>query len=870
MLSVRALGSLGVESAAARAVSSYFKDAYADYYVKDLDNKFAGQWCGKGSQQMGLTGSIDKETLTAALSGRAGSQEVKNAGSADRYMGWDMTFSAPKSVSLAWAFANEDHKKEIEQAHLTAARGAFEFIEEKITTRLGAGGQIKQTALIAAASFLHFTSREGDPQLHSHYVIPNLSISSDGKLRTMVSQEFYNYKMVVGAFYQAELSLRMKKLGYVVEEGVKGTFRLASVNKTIERSFSKRAEEINLVAAKLGADFYVAQRGVVLLTRPSKKYTSLEERANVWESEAATLNISTNFKRNRLEETAPINQKPAGQKIDHVLIFKKILINLTDQNSHFQEKDILLGIARAYQGIASINGIKKVHAVFMQKSGIVPLGINKKKQMVYTTLGMQELEERLILTVSKLNKRIFQEGDLSRVGEKFKTLNEEQKLAVKVATNKFGLVIVEGKAGTGKTVIFDQVRDIYEKSGKTVEGICFTGRAAKELQNNSNINTKTIHSWLGQREFTQNSILVVDEAGLIGSRQLSKILEQAEKNNNKVIIVGDPKQLQPIEAGGPLYMIDKRLARENPECSSTLVNIMRQKKEWMKEAVKLASVGAVKQSLEAYSKEKKIDFYKTPQQARAQLINDYIKENINQGQEEVKAAAIITNRISDVNMINKEIREQLKEKGVVKEKGIVLETPEKLMEISVGDKIMFTKNNYSESLQVRNGQVGQITSINEEKKTFVIETQEGVKKSIDTNQYKNLDYGWAMTTYKAQGITVGRAYVYCYSKDPNASQQSTYVQISRAKEETKLYVVGGEVAVELPIREYENQFTQEEKAKLLSAMGKNWGRDATKLTSVDVLARLKQVEHYSHWYRQEDRGKQKSNEIESGYGYGYN
>lgn len=852
MLSIRALGSLGNESSAARAVSSYFKDAYADYYVKDLDNNFVGEWCGKGAGLMGLQGSIDKDSLTAALSGRAGNKEVKNAGSADRYMGWDMTFSAPKSVSLAWAFGNEVHKKEIEQAHLIAARRAFEFIEKKITTRLGQGGKIKQNALIAAASFLHFTSREGDPQLHSHYVIPNLSISVDGKLRTMVSKEFYTHKMVVGALYQAELCLQIKKLGYAVEAGVKGTFRLASVNKMIERSFSKRAEEINLVAAKLGADFYVAQRGVVLLTRPSKKYSTLEERLNVWQGEIKSLGINTNFKRNRLQNSLVADDQPSDDKINHSALFKKIQESLTEKYSYFQEKDILLEIARAYQGTADINGIKKVHTAFMLKSGVVALGINKSKQIIYTTLEMKELEEDLLRMASKLNKRKFQEGDIKKAGATFEILNDEQRLAVKTAINKHGLVIIEGKAGTGKTVIFDQVRDIYEKSGQKIEGICFTGRAANELQNNSKIGTKTIHSWLAQKEFSKNSILVIDEAGLIGSKQLSKILNLADENNNKVIIVGDPKQLQPIDAGGPLHMIDKKLAKENSECSSLLVNVMRQKKEWMKEAVIQASVGAVNKSLEAYYNNKKIEFYRTPKQARKKLVQDYISENIADEQASKKTAVIMTNRISDASMINKEIREQLKEKGVVKEKGIIFESPDRIIEISIGDKIMFTKNDYSESLQVRNGQVGQVTKLNEAEKTFTIEMEDGLKKSVDTTKYNHLDYGWAMTTYKSQGTTVDQAYVYGYSKDPSASQQSTYVQISRAKEETKLYIIGGAVSVELPIREYESPFTEEENKKLLKSIGKSWGRDATKLTSVDIVSRLRSIEPFQGWYIQEE------------------
>ena len=847
MLSVRALGNLGTESAAARAVSNYFKDAYSDYYVKDLDENFAGDWCGRGTEAMYLVREVDKQTLTAALSGKVAGKEVKNAGQEDRQMGWDLTFSAPKSVSLAWAFADNKHKKEIEKAHMEASRWAFGFIEEKITTRLGQGGRIRQTALISAASFLHFTSRQGDPQIHSHFVIPNLSIGRDGKIRTIVSKQFYTYKMTVGAFYQAELCMQMQKLGYRIEEGVKGTFRLSSVDRNTERTFSKRSEEINLMAAKLGADFYVAQRGVVLLTRPSKTYTTLEERSNVWGKEVKTFGLKTNFKRWSDDQTPSTN-------INHAEIFKKIKSNLTEKSSYFQEKDILLEIAKAYQGITGIKGIQKVYQVFMQHSYIVVLGINKNRSIVYSTVEMQEVEKEILSLTTKINKEKFPKVAIDKSQVDWNKLSDEHKQAIKTATNEFRLVVIEGKAGTGKTTTLRNVKDIYEKSGIQVEGVSFTGRAANELQIQSNIKSKTIHSWLNQTEFIKNSVLVVDEAGLIGSRQLYKMLKKAEMNNSKVILVGDPKQLQPIEAGGPLYMIDKRLARENSECYSQLHTIKRQKHEWMREVVSLASIGATNKALEIMHKNNKIDFYKTPKQARENLISDYIKENIKENNEKAKNAIILTNRVSDSNMINKEVRDQLKSKGIVESKGIIFETPEKLMEVAVGDRVMFTRNNYKKSLEVSNGQVGTVIKIDSSDKKFSIQLDSGIKKEVDTNKYNHLDYGWSMTTYKAQGATVEKAYVFGYSNDHNASQQATYVQISRAKEDTKLYVVGGEVSVELPIREYESPFEAEEKKKLLKSMEKTWGRDGTKFTSVDISSRLKPYPSFSYYkaFQKED------------------
>ena len=179
-----------------------------------------GNGLGNGVEDMGLDGPVSKGKLQEALAGDVNGKTVQNAGSANRQMGWDLTFSSPKSVSVVWAFADNEHKDEIIEAHKEAAEMAYTYIQNKITTRRGKGGAIKEKAGIITAHFTHFTSREGDPQLHSHFVTPNISTRQDGTVGTIESKNFYIYKMAAGALYQAQFARNMQDLGYEVEDGV--------------------------------------------------------------------------------------------------------------------------------------------------------------------------------------------------------------------------------------------------------------------------------------------------------------------------------------------------------------------------------------------------------------------------------------------------------------------------------------------------------------------------------------------------------------------------------------------------------------------------------------------------------------------------
>ena len=835
MMSVRALGNLSSTGVSAKAAAHYYHEVSSDYYAKDDTEKHNGQWVGSGASQQGLEGTVSQEQLQLALSGYFGGQHVQNAGKPDRQIGWDLTYSAPKSVSLAWAFGDKEQRAKIEQAIQKAVGEAYKYIESHITTRRGSMGKIKEEAHTIAASYLHRTSRANDPQLHTHVVVSNFCFREDGTVGTIESKAIYEHKMAAGALFQTELACEMRKLGLEIENDKKGTFRLKEVDKQLEKLFSKRETQISKVVTERGITTYAGKQKMVVATRPDKIAYSLTERKEFWHNEAKAAGLSTQIKYSR-EPLTP-------EKIDNKTIVNSISAKMVQGNSVFKKKDVIRNIAAGNVGKVNTERTKQIFKEAQQQEKIIAIGTDKFGNTVYSTPEMIDLEKGMLKRIENMADKHRYDVDIKQAIERRPPLTQEQRIAIESACGKGSIAVVQGRAGTGKTTMLSAVKEAYEKEGWKVQGICFTGQAAQTLEQATGIKSQTIASWQSQQdpenEFNQDkkidskTVLVLDEAGMIGSRPMSEILEKADSANAKVILVGDERQLQPIEAGGALKAVDQKLAQVNPEASSRMEDIKRQHEEWMRETVKQAAQGNTKEALKELDKHGKIEIYNSPQEARTKLVNDYIKENANHQ----KDGIILTNHKADAAKINQEVREKLQENGKIKEDKLEVDNGSRNIALAEGDRIMFTRNDYQ--VDVRNGQRGTVTEIDEKNKTIKVEMDNKQDKTINTEKYSHIEYGWASTTHKAQGATAEKAYVYGHTQEPMASQQSTYVQISRAREETKIYAVNGERSVERPWQQEqpgkESSLVNggRERNASMNEIERSWGKDAAKGTTLD-------------------------------------
>ena len=452
---------------------------------------------------------------------------------------------------------------------------------------------------------------------------------------------------------------------------------------------------------------------------------------------------------------------------------------------------------------------------------------------VFSTPDMCKTEQRVIKSVNRLltekkyqvdSNRAIKEGISTDKGKV--SFSEEQQGAIKSATGESAFAIIQGRAGTGKSTMLQAVRESYEQAGFKVQGIALAGQAAQNLQKESGIESKTIASWSMQKDLNARTVIIMDEAGMVGSKQMAEVIKKVEMAGAKLILVGDEKQLQPIAAGGILRVTDKETQKVAPEYSSAVVDIRRQREPWMKEIVTEAAQGHVEKSLEALDKRGKINVYSNAAEARSSLVDKFIKENKN----DVSEGIVMTNRKYDVQKINEEIREKLQEQGYVKKEGIKFDNDNREIELAEGDRVIFTRNEYK-NLDVRNGQRGIVEDVDEKRHSVTIKLDNGEQKEINIEKYNHLEYGWACTTHKAQGATVERSYIYGFTNDSMPSRQSTYVQISRAKEETKLYVIAGERGVE---REgVVSTVNEADREEAIETMKKSWGRDAEKDTTLE-------------------------------------
>jgi Ti-type conjugative transfer relaxase TraA len=839
MMSIRALGNAGSGGSAAQAASHYYREKSADYYIKnssngegqDLDRE--GEWIGRGSQKLGLTEGPDREQLQLALGGSLAGREVQNAGKPDRQMGWDMTFSAPKSVSVAWAFADPKHREEILKAHQAAARAAHAYLESQTTTRRGSGGSKTEAAYLASAIFTHYTSRAGDPQLHSHIVTPNFCVRGDGTVGTVESKSFYDLKLTAGALYQAELAHRTRGLGYAIEKGERGTFRLKEVSLGMERQFSKRDQEIDREVGKQGIKTYAGTRGVVISTRLPKRYTTLAEREKVWQKEATDAGLS---------RPSPSLPRPGKIQIEREEMKQTIATSasrLTDQNSTFHEHDLVREIARSSYGRMNARQAQALVAMAPNGWGVLKIGRNKKGRKVLSTLEMAGIERDMKEDARALAGGKGFKVEASQTIAQRPFLNAEQQAAVLAATHEGGLVVIQGRAGTGKTTTLQTIREAYERGGYEVQGIAVSGQAAQNLHKEAGISSGTIASWRVNPQMGERTVLVVDEAGMVGSKQMGEILKIARQAKGKVILVGDVRQLQPIDAGGALHAVDREVMKVRPGASSQITTIHRQREPWMREAVYHAARGDTAQAFKELDAHGKIQIYRDGPQARKALVQEYLDKNAERPEE----AVILTHRKGDATEINKQVREKLQDRGLIGENKLRVDNGQRCLDLAVGDRVMMLKNDYK--LGVRNGNRGRVTKLNEKEKTIDVRLDNGEDKKINLSKYPHLDHGWASTTHKAQGATVERAYVYGHTQESMASQQATYVQISRARGETKIFAVSGERSIERVGPELSREQarpieTKEEKDKALKEMGRSWGKDASKGTTLDYSREMLQ------------------------------
>ncbi len=417
-------------------------------------------------------------------------------------------------------------------------------------------------------------------------------------------------------------------------------------------------------------------------------------------------------------------------------------------------------------------------------SAVMLLGIGDDGEEKYTTKRLFELEKTIQQCTDQLQQRCskpvsqsFIEKQLS-VYEKHHglQLTEEQRDAINHLMKPQGVSCVVGRAGSGKSFTLGAARHLWEKKGFQMHGITLSGIAAENLQKESNIQSRTIASFKyallsSQVKLTKKDVVVMDEAGMTDSESMAFILEEVQKSGAKIVLVGDPEQLQPIGSGPIFQAVLQRTG------FAEMNRIYRQREAWQREATKNLSLGKVDKALSAYDGNQCIHFDESLVLAKRSVVNRWSelrKEN------QLSDILVLAHRNADVQELNHLIRKQRLIAGEV-DAGEIIHAEKAILNLSKHDRILFTKND--RKMKVKNGQFGTITSI--AGNTISVKTDSGKNITFDAALYPYFAYGYAATVHKAQGVTVKHSLV-CVA-GTYWDKHLSYVALSRHKESCHVF-----------------------------------------------------------------------------------
>ena len=409
--------------------------------------------------------------------------------------------------------------------------------------------------------------------------------------------------------------------------------------------------------------------------------------------------------------------------------------------------------------------------------------VNLERELVGRALNLSEQKTHAV-SDKKLAAAIEQFDQNLRQSTGGYGLSEEQQLALNHVASAERLSVVEGLGGAGKSTLLAAAREAWEAEGYQVHGAALSGKAAEGLEESSGIVSRTLASWeysfqLGHKPTTlgPKDVFVIDEAGMVSSKQLGRFIEHIDRSGAKLVLVGDSEQLQPINAGAPFRAIAERVD------SAGLMQIRRQKVDWQRGASVDLAQQRTAQALETYAQHKRIHFELNEKAAKDRLIDDYIRDITHSPN---SSRIVLAHRRVDVYALNQGIREILQDQQQLV-KGMELgertyTTNAGKRDFAPGDRFLFLENN--RELDVKNGMLGEVVKT---EAGFIQVKVDGkdLQITVPTDEYTAFDHGYATTIHKSQGATVDRSFVLASS---TMDRHLTYVALTRHREDTGLYV----------------------------------------------------------------------------------
>jgi conjugative relaxase-like TrwC/TraI family protein len=845
-------------------VSYYQGLAQEDYYL--AGGEPPGVWLGGGADLLSIgreTDSlVDGAELAAHFLGfsKQGGKLVQNAGKPSRQPGWDLTFSAPKSVSVLWSQLEPPLQQEIQAAQAAAVKAAIQYIESFAESRAGKGGTERVRVDLVVAAFEHSCSRALDPQLHTHCLVMNLGVHRRGTVRALVSKPLYQQKMVIGAYYRAELARQLQaRLGVELERPLNrrgepaSWFEIKGIPPALLKHFSKRRAAIEAELGSRGLESASAAAFAALSTREAKSLVPPRAELHAgWKREGLELGFQP-----AAVLTRPLGRTAAAEQELYRQALAGAIAEITFSENVFTKAELLRRTLEAAQvwGLSAEKVADNVLCDLESDPQFVSLGAHQGETL-WTTAEILKLEQEFLEAAQQVLERRFRPVSEAIVaatvaaprgsGAGRFTLDAEQQAAVRYITQGGeSLKVVTGFAGTGKTDMLAAAREALERGGYRVIGTALASVAARTLQEQAGIPSRNIRerefqlypsleqrlkhlgrqlvraAWkqptyqLPQLTLDENTVLVIDEAGMVGTRDFALLAQAVRRQGGSIVAVGDEQQLASIERGGCLEKLAKTVN------GVRLTEIRRQRDQADREAVKDVVEGRPEEALKHYAA--KGQFYVGSRRADAerQLIDDWATRG---GAARPQAHRIFAGTRAEVERFNEQAQWQRVRQGLVDPAQRVEHGGTTFM---VGDRVRFNEAAKTRGIQKGEGGVvvachagftgkyvavaleaddsslaerswealkhhaqqlvkaalGKRTERLPPRRDLVLIPLESLNPLAKT--YRGLSLDYAMTTHLGQGQTVDHAYVLLGGT--MTDRELSYVQSSRHRDKLFLY-----------------------------------------------------------------------------------
>ncbi|MFZ6003039.1 MAG: MobF family relaxase [Actinomycetota bacterium] len=792
-----------------------------DYYTGA--GEAAGRWLGSGAELLGLDGEVDPDDLRAVLAGLApGSGGLTPNGDAlrthaRRVPGFDLTFKAPKSVSVLYAVTDDPRvQAAIIDAGETALRDALGWLErEAIHIRRGTANQAFLNDLAArdpevaaaarirtlpahgvvAAAFRHRTSRAGDPLLHWHTLVANLAPGPDGRWTAFVHPDLYRAIRAAGEVFQAALRAGLTtRLGIEWRPG-RHVPEIAGVPQALCDQFSKRSQQIDDWLEATGTpDDPAGRQQAVLATRRNKPEVEHERFDTAWKLEAtaagwgpdaaeALLSSSAMLAPDEVSARAELPVLPSGWSA-------QVCRDLTESDSTFSRVQLAQAVAGGLDAGAPAATVDRLVAHALADSTVVPIVTGAEQR--WTTTELLAVERRFLDTTSgaRCSRSPVPAPIVDAVLAATSTLGDDQDLAVRTLTSTTdGVVVLVGPAGTGKTFTLDTIRATYEAAGFQVVGAAPSARAAHELHTDARIPSSTLHRLLGSwsRGYDlpdERTLLVIDEAAMAGIRELETAATTVVRAGGRVLLVGDHHQLPEVTAGGGFAA----LATDPQLTVAQLTVNRRQRQPWEIAALEALRDGHVPAAVDAYRTHGRVIVTAERNAMLTEAVDRWFAAR-HDGHNPV----LIAGTKATVDALNRSVRQVLHAHGLLGESAGTWDG----RDFAIGDQVVLRINDYTaattagDQAHVLNGQTATVTD----------RTGSGIVVRLDHDSSDihlgaayldagGLDHAYALTAHRAQGgtwdlaIAVGADGLY---------REAGYLVLSRGRHENWLVVTKPEL-----------------------------------------------------------------------------